>query len=173
MSNTGSMNIRDDKTVTDNLMKAETTFSSIDILERARQRAHAAKLLFAGQLYPTEAWSLLQNRKAILIDVRTAEERKFVGRVPETLHIAWKFWPGMAQNDQFVQEVESAVSKESVVLLLCRSGVRSVAAAEALTKAGYANAFNILEGFEGELDGNSQRGTCNGWRYAGLPWIQD
>jgi len=154
-------------------MKADATFSSVDLLERARQRAQAARMPFAGQLYPSEAWSLLQNRKAVLIDVRTAEELKFVGRVPETLHIAWKFWPGMVQNDQFVQEVESAVSKDSVVLLLCRSGVRSVAAADALTKAGYANAFNVLEGFEGELDGNHQRGKSNGWRNAGLPWIQD
>lgn len=173
MLNTGFMNSRDNKTMSDKLMEAEATVSSINLLERARQRAQTEKRPFTGQLYPSEAWSLLRGEEAVLIDVRTAEERKFVGRVPGTLHVAWKFWPDMVQNDQFVQEVEGAVSKETLVLLLCRSGFRSVAAAEALTKAGYKNVFNILEGFEGELDDNRQRGTFNGWRHAGLPWVQD
>jgi len=105
--------------------------------------------------------------------VRTAEERKFVGRVPDAAHVAWKIWPGMTPNENFVQEVEAIAQKEAVVMLLCRSGVRSVAAAEALAQSGYANAFNVLEGFEGDLDSQQQRGKFNGWRYAGLAWIQD
>lgn len=147
--------------------------ASVDVLERARQRAQELGLPFAGLVYPSEAWTLFCDGKAFLIDVRTTEERKFVGRVPETSHVAWKTWPGMAENPRFVQEMEAIAPKDAVVMLLCRSGVRSVAAAEALAQAGYANAFNVLEGFEGELDSQKRRGTFNGWRRAGLPWIQD
>lgn len=147
--------------------------ASADLLEQARLRAQELGVPFAGLVYPSEAWVLFCDGKALLIDVRTAEERKFVGRVPETLHVAWKTWPGMAQNAGFVQEVEAIAPKDAVVMLLCRSGVRSIAAAEALAQAGYANAFNVLEGFEGELDSQQRRGTFSGWRHAGLPWIQD
>jgi len=50
--------------------------------------------------------------------------------------------------------------------------VRSDAAAKALTAAGFRNAFNILEGFEGDLDADGQRGHLGGWRKHGLPWTQ-
>lgn len=143
------------------------------LLERARLRARSASVPFAGLVFPSEAWELFNKGGATIVDVRTAEERKFVGRVPESLHVAWKTWPGMVQNDRFVEEVEAIVPNSTVLLLLCRSGVRSAAAAEALTQAGYENAFNILEGFEGELDEQQQRGKGSGWRHAGLPWMQD
>lgn len=146
--------------------------AAAELLRQARLRAQAAGVPFAGHVFPSEAWKLFSEGRAMLIDVRTAEERKFVGRVPETPHAPWKTWPGMAQNDRFVQEVETIAPKDAVVMLLCRSGVRSVAAAEALTQAGYANAFNVLEGFEGELDSQEQRGKSNGWCHAGLPWVQ-
>lgn len=161
------------KIMANEVIETESNEASIDLLERARQRAQRSGVPFAGLIYPSEAWALFRDGKALLIDVRTAEERKFVGRVPEAPHAAWKTWPDMVQNPGFVQEVETLAPKDAVVMLLCRSGVRSVAAAESLAHAGYANAFNILEGFEGDLDGNRQRGTSNGWRHAGLPWIQD
>jgi rhodanese-related sulfurtransferase len=161
------------KTVTNKTIKTEDADASIDLLELGRQRAQNSGVLFAGLLYPSEAWALFQEDKAVLIDVRTAEERKFVGRVPGTPHVAWKHGPDMAQNTRFVQEVEAIAPRHAVILLLCRSGVRSVAAARALTQAGFTNAFNVLEGFEGELDSYQQRGKCNGWRCAGLPWMQD
>lgn len=143
------------------------------LLERARQRAQIFGVKFAGLVYPSEAWSLFRSGAAVLIDVRTPEERKYVGRVPDTLHVAWRIGMNMAVNPKFMQQIKAVVSKETVVLLLSRSGGRSTEASEALTKAGYANVFNVLEGFEGELDNHHQRGTYNGWRYSKLPWTQD
>ena len=156
-----------------NVINTEAANDASALLERARQRAQLFGVPFSGLIYPSEAWVLLREGRALLIDVRTAEERRFVGRVPETPHIPWKSGPDMVQNPGFVQDVEGVAHKDDVILLLCRSGVRSASAAEALVQAGFANAFNVLEGFEGELDNHQQRGTYNGWRYAGLPWIQD
>jgi rhodanese-related sulfurtransferase len=108
-----------------------------------------------------------------LVDVRTIEERKFVGHVPDTLHVPWASGTALTRNPRFVRELEQKVAKDQAVLLLCRSGKRSVLAAEAATKAGFNNVFNILEGFEGEIDAQQHRGNSDGWRYHGLPWVQD
>lgn len=143
------------------------------LLERARQRAQIFDVRFSGLVYPAEAWSLFKSGLAVLIDVRTAEERKYVGRVPDTPHVAWRTGVNMAVNPKFLQQIKAIAPKESVVLLLSRSGARSTEASETLAKAGYANVFNVLEGFEGELDSHHQRGMYNGWRYSKLPWIQD
>ncbi|HOB47042.1 MAG TPA: rhodanese-like domain-containing protein [Zoogloea sp.] len=143
------------------------------ILTRAREQARNAGLPFAGSVTPTEAWELASAGRAVLVDVRTAEERKFVGHVPDTLHVAWATGTAMNRNPRFVKELEAKVKKDAVVLFLCRSGKRSASAAEAAAKAGFGSAFNILEGFEGDLDGNTHRGTLGGWRYQALPWIQD
>lgn len=144
-----------------------------ELLERARGRAGVWELNYAGTLYPPEAWALFKSGEAVLVDVRTIEERKFVGHVPETQHVAWQFGTSMTKNPRFLREMEKIVPKDAVVLLLCRSGKRSAVAAAAITKAGYTNAFNVLEGFEGELDSNQHRGGHDGWRHWGLPWIQD
>lgn len=143
------------------------------VLEEARRRAAEEGLPYAGSVSPPDAWALFQSGEAILIDVRTAEERKFVGHVPETKHVAWMTGLSLTRNPRFVKELEGKAGKEDVVLLLCRSGKRSAAAAEAAAKGGFRNVFNILEGFEGDLDEQQRRGTFNGWRNAGLPWIQD
>lgn len=147
--------------------------SASPILEQARQQAAADNLPYAGSVKPQDAWTLFQAGDAVLIDVRTAEERKFVGHVPETKHVAWMTGLSLSRNPRFVKELEAKVGKEAVVLLLCRSGKRSAAAAEAAAKGGFKNVFNILEGFEGDLDEQQRRGAFNGWRSAGLPWIQD
>jgi rhodanese-related sulfurtransferase len=147
--------------------------SASPVLEEARQRAAADNLPYAGSVTPQDAWALFQAGEAVLIDVRTAEERKFVGHVPETKHVAWMTGLSLSRNPRFVRELESKAGKGDVVLLLCRSGKRSAAAAEAAAKGGFTNVFNILEGFEGDLDELQRRGTFNGWRNAGLPWIQD
>ncbi|MDD2662150.1 MAG: rhodanese-like domain-containing protein [Dechloromonas sp.] len=143
------------------------------ILERARQRAAAEQLPYAGSIAPRDAWTLFGNGDAVLVDVRSAEERKFVGQVPESKHVAWMTGLSLSRNPRFTKELEGKAGKDDVVLLLCRSGKRSAAAAEAATKAGFRNVFNILEGFEGDLDEQQRRGAFNGWRHAGLPWIQD
>jgi len=143
------------------------------ILQKARQRAAEEGLPYAGSVTPQDAWALFTSGEAILVDVRTAEERKFVGHVPETRHVAWMTGLSLSRNPRFAKELEAKAAKDDVVLLLCRSGKRSAAAAEAAHKAGFKNVFNILEGFEGDLDEQQRRGAFNGWRNAGLPWIQD
>ena len=125
-------------------------------------------------LNPQQSWSLLQeNSSAVMIDVRTAIEHSFVGHPPEAIHVAWKEFPGMQLNEQFVTQVEEKVNDKNVpVLLLCRSGVRSVAAANALEQAGYQRLINIAEGFEGALDDEKHRGKIDGWKFHNLPWVQ-
>ncbi|ATG92419.1 rhodanese-like domain-containing protein [Methylomonas koyamae] len=125
-------------------------------------------------LDPKQAWDLLQtNPNAVLIDVRTAIEHSFVGHPPKAIHVAWKEFPGMQLNANFVAQVEQHASDKSApVLLLCRSGQRSVDAAKALEAAGYLHLVNILEGFEGPLDADQHRGNLGGWRFHGLPWSQ-
>jgi rhodanese-related sulfurtransferase len=147
--------------------------SASPIIEQARQRAVAENLPYAGSVAPQDAWALFQAGEAVLVDVRTAEERKFVGHVPETKHVAWMTGLSLSRNPRFAKELEGKAGKDEVILLLCRSGKRSAAAAEAAHKAGFKNVFNILEGFEGDLDEQQRRGAFNGWRNAGLPWIQD
>ena len=101
---------------------------------------------YAGDISPADAWAQVQAGEALLVDVRTPEEQKWVGRVPGAIPVPW--------------------------LLLCRSGVRSVAAGKAATEAGYTNVWNILGGFEGPLDENRQRNRVAGWRFEGMPWEQ-
>jgi len=143
------------------------------VLERARLEGRAAALPYAGSVPPLDAWSVAQAGAAVLVDVRSTEERKFVGHVPGVAHVAWASGTSLTRNPRFVRELEAKVRKDEPVLLLCRSGKRSALAAEAATKAGFANVFNVLEGFEGELNTAQQRGSADGWRYRGLPWVQD
>jgi rhodanese-related sulfurtransferase len=146
-------------------------------LERARAEARDSHLPYAGGVTPIEAWTLAQNGDAVLVDVRSAEERTFVGHIPGTVHVPWATGTSLTRNPRFVRELEAKVAsaggKAAVVLLLCRSGKRSALAAEAAAKAGFSSVFNVFEGFEGELDANQHRGLNDGWRYRGLPWIQD
>lgn len=144
-----------------------------EVLESAKQRANSEGLKYAGKVSPDEAWKLFVNGQAHLVDVRAAEERKFVGHVPNTFHIAWQTGPALIKNPRFLRELENKLPKDSVILLLCRSGKRSAAAAEAATTAGFKYVFNVREGFEGDLDENQQRGSSGGWRQRGLPWVQD
>jgi rhodanese-related sulfurtransferase len=156
-------------------MAVEAEVRTIDaVLAAARASAQAQGLPYAGGVSPHDAWRLFSAGEARLVDVRTAEERKFVGHVPDTLHVAWATGTSMTRNPRFVRELEAKVGgKDTVVLLLCRSGNRSAQAAEAAAKAGFTNVFNVLEGFEGDLDDAQRRGGRNGWRLHGLPWIQD
>jgi rhodanese-related sulfurtransferase len=144
------------------------------ILERARADALAQNLPYAGTISPADAWALAANGQAVLVDVRSPEERTFVGSVPGSLHVPWASGTALTRNPRFVRELEARVGgKDKPVLLLCRSGKRSALAAEAAAKAGLALSFSVLEGFEGDLDDTQQRGHLNGWRKRGLPWLQD
>lgn len=125
-------------------------------------------------LNPREAWKFMQeNPGSILIDVRSKMEFSYVGHPCGAIHIPWKEAPSWAVNHNFIPEVQKEVpDKSTPVLLLCRSGQRSLAAADALREVGYTNLVNIDEGFEGPLDDDKHRGTQGGWRYHGLPWEQ-
>ncbi|MEM5451641.1 rhodanese-like domain-containing protein [Paraburkholderia sp. BR14263] len=142
-------------------------------LEAARGAAQAAGLPYAGSVTPRQAWALHQAGEAVLVDVRTAEERKFVGHVPDTLHVAWATGTSFTRNPRFVRELEAKTGKSAAIVLLCRSGNRSAQAAEAAAKAGFTHVFNVTEGFEGDLDEAGRRGRRNGWRFHDLPWVQD
>lgn len=109
--------------------------------------------------------------EAVLLDVRTDAEREWVGFVPGAVPLAWKQWPGMALNSAFDDALKAAVPAGKKALMLCRSGVRSIAAAKRAAELGI-EAYNILEGFEGDVDAHGQRGKKGGWRLAGLPWRQ-
>jgi rhodanese-related sulfurtransferase len=153
----------------------EPAMSSVDdILATARTRA--AGQPYAGSVTPREAYALLQaDPRVKLIDVRTDAERDWVGRVaiPDAQHgaVQWNTWPGGVPNPDFVRQLGNTAGKDDVLLFLCRSGVRSRNAARVATENGYPDAFDILEGFEGDKDSEGHRKTVGGWCKAGLPWL--
>jgi glyoxylase-like metal-dependent hydrolase (beta-lactamase superfamily II)/rhodanese-related sulfurtransferase len=126
---------------------------------------------YAGDVDPQVAYDWWHSGEAVLVDIRTDAEREWVGFIPGAPVVAWKQWPGMAVSSAFDEGLKAAVPPGKKALLLCRSGVRSIAAAKRATDLGI-EAYNILEGFEGDPDENGQRGHRNGWRLRGLPWRQ-
>ena len=147
--------------------------NSDDILKTAKARGKEMGLPYAGALTPSEAHELMQRHaKAKLVDVRSRAEWDWVGRVPNAVEVELLAWPGSRPNPAFLQELEQKVPKDAIVMFLCRSGGRSHNAAGMATQAGYAECYNVLEGFEGDRDANGHRGNIGGWRFAGLPWVQ-
>ncbi|MDE1174785.1 MAG: rhodanese-like domain-containing protein [Parvibaculaceae bacterium] len=137
---------------------------------------------YAGDISADEAWrTLAGNPQAVLVDVRTQPEWNFVG-IPDLsplgrdpVLVEWQTYPAMTVNRDFVKDVTSslgAIGRDTPILLLCRSGARSRAAAIALSAAGFTHSYNVAGGFEGDLNEARQRGTANGWKASGLPWRQ-
>ncbi len=143
-----------------------------EILAKAAQRAQQSKLPYAGALLPVEAQEMRESADAVIVDVRSKAELDFVGRIPGSVEIELKSYPGMQPNPDFLPQLKAAVPLASKVMFICRSGARSHDAASAAATAGYAAAFNVLEGFEGDRDPAGHRNTVGGWRAAGLPWMQ-
>ncbi len=127
---------------------------------------------YAGDVTPELAWQWVQSGEAVLVDVRSDAEREWVGFVPGSIGLAWKQWPGMAMNPAFDDALREAVPAGKKVVMLCRSGVRSIASSKRATELGL-QAYNILEGFEGDADEQGHRGHKGGWRFRGLPWRQN
>lgn len=143
------------------------------ILEKAHQRAEEMELPYKGALLPMEAYRILQeSTRAQLVDVRTRAELDWVGRIPGATEIELRAYPGMQPNADFLGRLASLTNKSQPVLFICRSGSRSNQAAIMATQSGFSDCYNILEGFEGDMDDSGQRGKVSGWKVAGLPWVQ-
>lgn len=139
---------------------------------------------YAGDVDAREAWALLErDRKAQLVDVRSAAEWTFVG-VPDlrgigraAILVEWQSFPDMNRNSDFVAQTsgrlrEAGAAEDAPIFFLCRSGARSQAAASAMTAAGFKKCFNVTGGFEGDLDASKHRGQAGGWKFHRLPWVQ-
>ena len=127
---------------------------------------------YAGNVTVQQAFDQWKAGVAELVDIRSDAEREWVGFVPGAVLLSYKQWPGMALNPDFDAGLQSAASNGKKLLLLCRSGIRSIAAAKRAAALDI-EAYNILEGFEGDADMNGQRGKLGGWRVHGLPWQQN
>ena len=142
-----------------------------EILNNGKRRADEFGLPYAGALTPSEAWEVLQHAPgAKLVDTRTRAEWDWVGRIPGAIEIEWQTYPDGQPNSSFLAQLKRQVDPESLVLFICRSGVRSSKAAALATHAGDTGCYDVLEGFEGDKDAKGQRGNIGGWRHAGLPW---
>lgn len=134
---------------------------------------------YAGDVSPGEAYAALAgDEEAVLVDVRTSAEWNYVG-LPDlspvgkqVLRLEWQRFPDGTVNEQFVEQLRAAgLSAGTPAYFLCRSGVRSAAAAAAVTAAGLGPAYNISDGFEGPHDEQGHRAVA-GWKNEGLPWRQ-
>jgi rhodanese-related sulfurtransferase len=129
---------------------------------------------------PGSTWEALKtDPKAQLVDVRTDAEWSFVG-IPDlavlgkqAVLLQWQVYPSMQRNASFEEQLgQAGFTPEHHIYFLCRSGVRSLAAAEAARAAGFPNVYNIADGFEGPPDRAGHRGMTSGWKFARLPWRQ-
>jgi len=137
-------------------------------------------MTYAGEISPQDAWTRLsEDATAKLIDVRTQAEWIYVG-LPDLsplekqpILVSWQVFPTMTRNDAFAEQLAAqGIVRDDTLLFLCRSGVRSKAAAELMTQLGHASCWNVTDGFEGPLDTARHRGGTRGWKQAGLPWLQ-
>jgi rhodanese-related sulfurtransferase len=144
------------------------------LLNAARSRAAEHGLAYSGALLPHEAFELLNEAPgARLIDVRSRAELELNGSLPGAVHVEWQSWPGWVANPHFLVQLQQAVDPEALLLFICRSGHRSHRAAIAATEGGLMSCFNVLEGFEGDLNkATGHRNELNGWKWRGLPWVQ-
>lgn len=132
-------------------------------------------------LQPREAWAWLQahagdppEQAPLFVDVRMEIESLYVGRPPGVVHVAWYDYPDLTPDpERFARQVEEEASrKDRPILLICRSGKRTLDAGKALEAAGFTDVAHVVHGFEGELNERFHRSTVNGWRHDGLPWEQ-
>ena len=150
-----------------------------DIYENASQRLDP-NADYAGDLKVEEAWSLLgDDPDAVLIDIRTKAEWSYVGAPDlsaigrEPIFVEWLLFPAMSENPDFFDELAAhGVSPDKAAIIMCRTVNRSGKAVLAMTEKGYPRSYLLLDGFEGSHDGNKHRGHRDGWKAAGLPWVQ-
>ena len=147
--------------------------TTADILEKAQKRAKEMDLPYQGALLPAEAYQMLLDvAGAQLVDVRSQAELDWVGRIPGAIEIELLGYPSMQPNPDFLEQLSNQLDKASPVMFICRSGTRSSHAAMIASQSGFADCYNVLEGFEGDKDEAGHRGTRSGWKVTGLPWQQ-
>jgi rhodanese-related sulfurtransferase len=151
--------------------------STLDQLyKQAADRAAQQSLGYAGAFTPAETLELLKlDPRVRLVDVRTRAELDWVGRpaidAAQFAHIEWIRYPGSVPNNEFIQQLRQIASPDTPVVFMCRSAARSKLAAVAAQKEGFEQAYDLLEGFEGDKDGEGHRKTVSGWCFRGLPWV--
>lgn len=127
-------------------------------------------------LAPRDAFEFLHNTpQALLVDCRSEMEYLFVGHPAGALHVSWNDGPDWEVNPHFVGQVKKVAGTNHAhrpIVLICRSGNRSIEAGETLERSGFTDVYNVLHGFEGDLNDNHHRNAKNGWRFDGLPWEQ-
>jgi rhodanese-related sulfurtransferase len=146
------------------------------LYKQAGDRAVQNNLTSAGAFSPAEAFELLQlDPRVRLVDVRTRAELDWIGRPAidgaQYAHVEWIRYPGSVPNGEFIEQLRQVATPDAPVLFLCRSAARSKLAAVAAQKEGFGQAYDLLEGFEGDKDGQGHRKTVSGWCFRGLPWI--
>ena len=151
---------------------SDAELDAVAIFARAAARARSLDVPYAGALTPREAHALSAAGAGAIVDVRTFAEWEYVGRVPDSLLLEWRRFREREPNPRFLEDLAALFDRDAPILFLCRSGVRSHHAAEAALRAGFTRAYNIVEGFEGDIDAQRRRGSLGGWRAAGLPWEQ-
>jgi rhodanese-related sulfurtransferase len=144
-----------------------------EILNTAQQRGGELKLPYAGAVLPHEAAELLQLAPgAVMVDVRSRPELDLNGAIPGVIHVEWRTWPGWVANPHFIPQLRQLVDVEALLMFICRNGARSHQAAVVCSEAGFAS-YNVLEGFEGDLNkASGRRNELNGWKLRDLPWTQ-
>ncbi len=145
-----------------------------EILTHAQQRALATGLPYEGALTPDEAAAVLELAPGSrLIDVRSRAELDLAGDIPGAVHVEWMSYPGWHPNPHFLSQLKQSADPEALTLFICRNGHRSHRAAEAATLTGWRSSYNVLEGFEGDINpATGHRNEINGWKNRGLPWTQ-
>ena len=144
-----------------------------DIFKLAESRARNNGLPYDGAFFPMEAASIINTGHPLeIVDVRTRAEWTFVGHIPQAFHIEWQSFPDGKLNINFLNQLQDVLSKDRDIIFMCRSGVRSHDAAMSAKQAGFQKVFNMIEGFEGEMDEHGHRNSIGGWRAEGLSWNQ-
>ena len=124
------------------------------------------------QLLPEDAHRFVQGEGVVFLDIRSEVEHFFIGNPPGVINIPWQDAPDFEINPDFLKEVSRAARKDLPIVLICRSGHRSIDAGNLLLEHGFQQVYNVLEGFEGDRNENHHRSSVNGWRFRGLPWVQ-
>ncbi|MEO5370154.1 MAG: rhodanese-like domain-containing protein [Magnetococcus sp. DMHC-1] len=125
-----------------------------------------------GHLTPPEAFEMVKKKGVVFVDIRSEIEHFFVGNPPGVINIPWQDAPDFELNPNFVEEIGKVARKDQTLVLICRSGHRSIDAGNTLLENGFTSVYNVLEGFEGDRDAQHHRSSVNGWRFRGLPWVQ-